>query len=154
MRVMEEQYSETELMERPERSEKRHKRSHKHDRLRERDREKVEREKEHREKQLREAMEIVTDEPDDMEINEIPIQPKDPKEMTEQELRKERLLEADREMARRKEVSRLELEARRMKRGEKRPLSPDNDQDPSIVELSDESPSPAHSDEVRSKSIE
>ncbi|CAK9828679.1 Serine/threonine-protein kinase PITSLRE [Anthophora retusa] len=154
MRVMEEQYSETELMERPERSEKRHKRSHKHDRLRERDREKAEREKEHREKQLREAMEIVTEEPDDMEINEMPIQPKDPKEMTEQELRKERLLEADREMARRKEVSRLELEARRMKRGEKRPLSPDNNQDPSVVELSDESPSPVHSDEVRSKSIE
>ncbi|OAD62554.1 Serine/threonine-protein kinase PITSLRE [Eufriesea mexicana] len=154
MRVIEEQYYETELMERPERSEKRHKRSHKHERLRERDREKAEREKEHREKQLREAMEIVTEEPDEMEINEIPIQPKDPKEMTEQELRKERLLEADREMARRKEVSRLELEARRMKRGEKRPLSPDNNQDPSIVELSDESPSPVHSDEIRSKSIE
>ncbi|CAL7941097.1 unnamed protein product [Xylocopa violacea] len=154
MTVVEEQYSETELMERPERSEKRHKRSHKHDRLRERDREKAEREKEHREKQLREAMEIVAEEPDELEINEIPIQPKDPKEMTEQELRKERLLEADREMARRKEVSRLELEARRMKRGEKRPLSPDNNQDPSIVELSDESASPIHSDEVRSKSIE
>ncbi|XP_076244271.1 cyclin dependent kinase 11B pitslre [Calliopsis andreniformis] len=154
MRVMEEQYSETELLERPERSEKRHKRSHKHDRIRDRDREKAEREKEHREKQLREAMEIVTDEPDEIEINEIPIQPKDPKEMAEQELRKERLLEAEREMARRKEVSRIELEARRMKRGEKRPLSPDNNQDPSIVELSDESTSPIHSDEVRSKSLE
>ena len=154
MRAMEEQYSETELMERPERSEKRHKRSHKHDRLRDRDREKAEREKEHREKQLREAMEIVTEEADEMEINEIQIQTKDPKEMTEQELRKERLLEADREMARRKEVSRMELEARRMKRGEKRPLSPDNNQDPSIVELSDESPSPIHSDEVCSKSVE
>ncbi|XP_031849239.1 cyclin dependent kinase 11B pitslre isoform X3 [Nomia melanderi] len=154
MRVIEEQYSENELLERTERSEKRHKRSHKHDRLRDRDREKVEREKEHREKQLREAMEIVSEEPDEMEMNEIPIPPKDPKEMTEQELRKERLLEADREMARRKEVSRMELEARRMKRGEKRPLSPDNNQDPSVVELSDESPSPVHSDEVRSKSVE
>ncbi|KZC14815.1 Serine/threonine-protein kinase PITSLRE [Dufourea novaeangliae] len=154
IRVMEEQYSETELMERTERTEKRHKRSHKHDRLRDRDREKAEREKEHREKQLREAMEIVTDEPDEMEIDEMPMQPKDPKEMTEQELRKERLLEADREMARRKEVSRIELEARRMKRGEKRPLSPDNNQDPSVVELSDESASPIQSDEVRSKSVE
>lgn len=150
-RAMEEQYSETELMEAPT---KRHKRSHKHDRIHERDREKAEREKEHREKQLREAMEIVTDEPDEIEMNEMPVQPKDSKEMTEQELRKERLLEADREMARRKEVSRLELEARRMKRGEKRPLSPENNQDPSIVELSDESPSPVHSDEVRSKSNE
>lgn len=65
-----------------------------------------------------------------------------------------RLLEADREMARRKEVSRLELEARRLKRGEKRPLSPETNQDPSIVELSDESPSPVQSDEGRSKSVE
>lgn len=154
IRVIEDQYSESELLERPERSEKRRKRSHKHDRLRDRDREKIEREKEHREKQLREAMEIGAEEVDEMEVNEMPIQQKDPKEMTEQELRKERLLEADREMARRKEVSRLELEARRMKRGEKRPLSPENNQDPSIVELSDESPSPVHSDEVRSKSVE
>lgn len=155
IRVVEEHYSETDLLERPERSEKRHKRSHKHDRLRDRDREKLEREKEHREKQLREAMEIVSaEEVDDMEISEMPMVAKDPKEMTEQELRKERLLEADREMARRKEVSRLELEARRMKRGEKRPLSPENNQDASIVELSDESPSPIPSDEVRSKSVE
>ncbi|XP_011859909.1 PREDICTED: cyclin-dependent kinase 11B-like isoform X2 [Vollenhovia emeryi] len=127
--IMDEQFSESELMER---SEKRRKRSHKHDRVRERDQEKMEREKEHRDKQLREAMEIVTDE----------------------ELRKERLLEADREMARRKEVSRMELEARRMKRGEKRPVSPDNNPDPSIVELSDESISPAHSEGARSKSAE
>ncbi|KAG7205195.1 hypothetical protein KM043_018283 [Ampulex compressa] len=155
IRVMEEQYSETEIMDRPERTEKRHKRSHKHDRMRERDREKVEREKEHREKQLQEVMEVISaEDQDEMEMNHMPVLAKDPKEMTEQELRKERLLEADREMARRKEVSRLELEARRMKRGEKRPLSPENNQDPSIVELSDESPSPVHSDEVRSKSVE
>lgn len=150
--IMDEQFSESELMER---SEKRRKRSHKHDRTRERDQEKMEREKEHRDKQLREAMEIVTDEINEMDVqNEIAIQIKDPKEMTEQELRKERLLEADREMARRKEVSRMELEARRMKRGEKRPVSPENNPDPSIVELSDESASPAHSEGARSKSAE
>ncbi|RLU18409.1 hypothetical protein DMN91_008766 [Ooceraea biroi] len=150
--VADEQFSESELMERPE---KRRKRSHKHDRARERDHEKLEREKEHREKQLREAMEIVTDEINEMEVqNDIPMQIKDPKEMTEQELRKERLLEADREMARRKEVSRMELEARRMRRGEKRPMSPDNNPDPSIVELSDESGSPVHSEGARSKSPE
>ncbi|XP_012524241.1 cyclin-dependent kinase 11B isoform X3 [Monomorium pharaonis] len=150
--IMDEQFSESELIER---SEKRRKRSHKHDRVRERDQEKMEhREKEHREKQLREAMEIVTDEINEMDMqNEILMQVKDPKEMTEQELRKERLLEADREMARRKEVSRLELEARRMKRGEKRPMSPDNNPDPSIVELSDESISP-HSEGAQSKSAE
>lgn len=44
-------------------------------------------------------------------------------------------------MAKRKEVSRLELEARRLKRGEKRTHSPERDNDPSIVELSDESQS-------------
>lgn len=149
--IVDEQFSESELVERPE---KRRKRSHKHDRMRERDQEKIEREKEHREKQLREAMDIVVDEIGEMEVqNEIQIQLKDPKEITEQELRKERLLEADREMARRKEVSRIELEARRMKRGEKRPLSPDANPDPSIVELSDESGSPAHS-EGHSKSLE
>ena len=65
---------------------------------------------------------------------------KDPKEMSEQELRRQRLLDAEREMARRKENSRQELEARRMKRGEKRQHSPDIGQnDPSVVELSDES---------------
>ncbi|EFN79782.1 PITSLRE serine/threonine-protein kinase CDC2L1 [Harpegnathos saltator] len=150
--VVDEQFSENELIDRPK---KRRKVSHKHDRMRERDQEKMEREKEHREKQLREAMEIVTDEINEMETqSEIPIQLKDPKEMTEQELRKERLLEADREMARRKEVSRMELEARRMKRGEKRPLSPENNPDPSIVELSDESGSPAHSEGAHSKSLE
>lgn len=57
-----------------------------------------------------------------------------------------RLLEADREMARRKEVSRQELADRRMKRGEKRAFSPDNNQDPSIV-LSDETMSPDQSDD-------
>lgn len=150
--IMEEQFSESELMER---SEKRRKRSHKHDRTRERDQEKMEREKEHRDKQLREAMEIVTDDINEMDVqNEISIQIKDPKEMTEQEIRKERLLEADREMARRKEVSRMELEARRMKRGEKRPMSPGNNPDPSVVELSDESISPVRSEGVRSKSAE
>lgn len=153
--IVDEQYSENELMERSERSEKRRKRSHKHDRVRERDQEKIEREKEHREKQLRETMEIMADEVNEMEVqNEIPVQIKDPKEMTEQELRKERLLKADREMARRKEVSRLELEARRMSRGEKRPMSPDNNPDPSIVELSDESPSPGNSEGMQSKSAE
>jgi len=150
--IMEEQFSESELMER---SEKRRKRSHKHDRTRERDQEKMEREKEHRDKQLREAMEIVTDDINEMDVqNEISIQIKDPKEMTEQEIRKERLLEADREMARRKEVSRIELEARRMKRGEKRPMSPSNNPDLSVVELSDESISPIRSEGVRSKSAE
>ncbi|XP_066599865.1 cyclin-dependent kinase 11A-like [Prorops nasuta] len=154
IRVLEEQYTETDIVERTDR-EKRHKRSHKHDRARERDREKMEREKEFREKQLREAIEIASrEETDEMEVNDIPVQAKDPKLMTEQELRKERLLEADREMARRKEVSRLELEARRMKRGEKRPLSPENNPEPSVVELSDESRSPANSDAGRSKSAE
>lgn len=57
-------------------------------------------------------------------------------------------------MARRKEVSRLELEARRLKRGEKRALSPDLNPDPSVVELSDESPNSIHSDIARSRSIE
>lgn len=57
-------------------------------------------------------------------------------------------------MARRKEVSRLELEQRRLKRGEKRPLSPDPIlRDPSVVELSDESGS-LHSDDEKSKSVE
>ncbi|XP_012234760.1 cyclin-dependent kinase 11B isoform X2 [Linepithema humile] len=152
--VVDEQFSESEMIE-P--LEKRRKRSHKHDRSRGRDQEKMEREKEHRE--LREAMQIVAmdiigDDINKMDVqNENPMQIKDPKEMTEQELRKERLLEADREMARRKEVSRMELEARRMKRGEKRPMSPDNNPDPSIVELSDESGS-LHSEGARSKSAE
>ena len=57
-------------------------------------------------------------------------------------------------MARRKEVSRLELEARRMKRGEKRPPSPDVNQEHAIVELSDESQSPTQSEEAQSKSPE
>ncbi|XP_012282419.1 cyclin-dependent kinase 11B isoform X2 [Orussus abietinus] len=152
VRVMEEQYVDPELIERPER-EKRHKRSHKHERTRDRDREKVDREREHREKQLREAMDVVNvEDPEEEEVSEVPIESKEVKELSEQELRKERLLEADREMARRKEVSRLELEARRMKRGEKRPKSPDPDPDPSVVELSDESPSPVQSEGVHSNS--
>ncbi|XP_034950733.1 cyclin-dependent kinase 11B isoform X2 [Chelonus insularis] len=150
MQNMEEGYSESELMER---SEKRHKRNHKHERVRDRDREKIDRDREHREKQLREAMELIqAGEQEEMDMGEMPLQPKDPKEMSEQELRKERLLEADREMARRKEVSRMELEARRLKRGEKRPHSPDRDADPSVVELTDESVSPIQSDDDQSKS--
>lgn len=70
---------------------------------------------------------------------------KDPKDMTEQELRCQRLLDAEREMARRKENSRLELEARRKMRGEKRHHSPGG-RDPSVVELSDESDHCGHSD--------
>lgn len=150
VRSVEDHLSESEVIDKPE---KRHKRSHKHDKNRDRDREKVERDREHREKQLRESMDIIdAEEAEEMEVNELPMQNRDPKEMTEQELRKERLLEADREMARRKEVSRLELEARRLKRGEKRAHSPDLDPDPSVVELSDESLSPTASDEGQSKS--
>ncbi|KAJ8682784.1 hypothetical protein QAD02_018576 [Eretmocerus hayati] len=76
---------------------------------------------------------------------------KDPKEMTEQELRRQKLIDAEREMARRKESSRIELEARRLRRGEKRQHSPEFDprHDPSVVELmSDESEHPPQSDEV------
>ena len=57
-------------------------------------------------------------------------------------------------MAKRKEVSRLELEARRLKRGEKRALSPDMNPNASVVELSDESASPIQSDDGRSRSVE
>ena len=71
---------------------------------------------------------------------------KDPKEMTEQELRRQRLLEAEREMSRRKENSRMELEARRMKRGEKRHHSPQPRDQHSVVEVSDESVHMAVSD--------
>ncbi|XP_033220117.1 cyclin-dependent kinase 11B-like isoform X2 [Belonocnema kinseyi] len=150
IRMIEEQYAEPEMIDRPE---KRHKRSHKHDRVRDRDREKMDRENSHRDKHMR-LMDMGNNEEDDVEVTEIPMLSKDPKEMTEQELRRERLLEADREMARRKEVSRLELEARRLKRGEKRALSPDMNPNASVVELSDESPSPVHSDDGRSRSAE
>ncbi|CAB0044908.1 unnamed protein product [Trichogramma brassicae] len=72
-------------------------------------------------------------------ISEQHIAMKDPKDMNEQELRRHRLIEAEREMARRKESSRLELEARRMKRGEKRKHDDvSSSMDPSVVELSDE----------------
>lgn len=54
-------------------------------------------------------------------------------------------------MVRRKEVSRLELQARRLKRGEKRPHSPDHNHD-QIVELTDDSLSPVQSDDDQSKS--
>ncbi|XP_043466663.1 cyclin-dependent kinase 11B [Leptopilina heterotoma] len=147
IRIMEEQYPEGDLIDRPE---KRHKRSHKHERTRDREREKVD-----RENHMKNILEMANSEDQEgMEVSEILLMPKEPKEMTEQELRKERLLEADREMARRKEVSRLELEARRLKRGEKRAMSPDLNPDPSVVELSDESPNSVHSDVARSRSIE
>lgn len=68
---------------------KRHKR-HKHDRMREREgREKIDRDVAHREKQMRETLVIDNFGEDPMEVD-IPIEPKQPKEMTEQELRKER----------------------------------------------------------------
>ncbi|XP_008217163.1 cyclin-dependent kinase 11B isoform X2 [Nasonia vitripennis] len=129
--------------------EKRHKRSHKHDRIRERDREREKLEKEiaHREKHAREqhqAMEVsVYEELERMEAiaaEQHMASNKDPREMTEQELRRQKLLDAEREMARRKENSRIELEARRMKRGEKRHHSPEiMPPEHAIVELSDES---------------
>ncbi|XP_063975365.1 cyclin-dependent kinase 11B-like isoform X2 [Diachasmimorpha longicaudata] len=144
---IDEQYSESELIERVER-EKRHKRNHKHERTR--DREKIEREREEREKQLREPMDLGQDEEEPMDITDHPIILKDPKEMTEQELRKERLLEADREKAARRERARLELEERRLKRGEKRVHSPEPDPDQSVVDLSDESRS--ETDDEQSKS--
>lgn len=84
--IIDEQYSEPELMERGERD-KRHKRNHKHDRARDRD--KVERDREHREKQLRDSMEIIQDNEAEMDLGD-PTPSKDPKEMTEQELRRER----------------------------------------------------------------
>ncbi|XP_015119065.1 cyclin-dependent kinase 11B isoform X2 [Diachasma alloeum] len=146
--MIEEQYSESELMERVER-EKRHKRNHKHERTR--DREKIERDREDRDKQLRDPMEIGQDnEGEPMDIADAQVTSKDPKEMTEQELRRERFLEADREKAARKERARLELEERRSRRGEKRVHSPEPDPDQSVVELSDESRS--ESDDERSKS--
>ncbi|XP_011303293.1 cyclin-dependent kinase 11A isoform X2 [Fopius arisanus] len=135
--MIEEQYSEPELVDR----EKRHKRNHKHERTR--DREKMERD--------RHPVDLGQDDPEPMDIGDAPVVSKDPKEMTEQELRKERLLEADREKAARRERSRLELEERRSRRGEKRIHSPGPDPDPSIVELSDESRS-AESDDERSRS--
>ncbi|XP_057326114.1 cyclin-dependent kinase 11B-like isoform X1 [Microplitis mediator] len=147
-------YTENELMEERSNREKRHKRNNKYDRARDRDREKNEREREHREKQMRESMMegIQINDMEDLEINDLPLQTKDMKEINEQEMRKERylkLLEADREMVRRKEVSRMELQARRLKRGEKRPHSPDHDE---VVELTDESLSPVQSDDDQSKS--
>ena len=88
IRMVEEQYSESDMIDRPE---KRHKRSHKHERIRERDREKMDRENSHRDKHVRGVIEIDNiEEQADMEVAEIPVLSKDPKEMTEQELRKER----------------------------------------------------------------
>ncbi|KAH0567199.1 hypothetical protein KQX54_007572 [Cotesia glomerata] len=133
-------YNDNELeQERPNR-EKRHKRSHKHDRVRDRDRE-----REYREKQREATMEVVEDEED--EPSPLPMSVKDPKELAEQELRKKRLLEADRELERRKEASKAELEARRLKRGEKRPHSP-----APVYRLSDDDLSPIQSDDDQSKS--
>lgn len=86
IRMVDEQYPEPEMIDRPE---KRHKRSHKHDRVRDRDREKMDRENSHRDKHMR-AMEMDNNDEQDMEVTEIPMLSKDPKEMTEQELRRER----------------------------------------------------------------
>ncbi|XP_033220118.1 cyclin-dependent kinase 11B-like isoform X3 [Belonocnema kinseyi] len=86
IRMIEEQYAEPEMIDRPE---KRHKRSHKHDRVRDRDREKMDRENSHRDKHMR-LMDMGNNEEDDVEVTEIPMLSKDPKEMTEQELRRER----------------------------------------------------------------
>ncbi|XP_074102100.1 cyclin dependent kinase 11B pitslre isoform X2 [Cotesia typhae] len=149
-------YPENELMEERSNREKRHKRNHKYDRVRDRDRDKNDREREHRDKQMRESMMegIQIHDIEELNLNDLPLQPKDIKELNEQEMRKERylkLLEADREMVRRKEVSRLELQARRLKRGEKRPHSPDHNHD-QIVELTDDSLSPVQSDDDQSKS--
>ncbi|XP_014229717.1 cyclin-dependent kinase 11A-like isoform X1 [Trichogramma pretiosum] len=126
--------------------EKRHKRSHKHERIRSRDEEKKHRHgtgekhsREHRHQQVPEAS--LYEDLDRMEvmISKQHIAMKDPKDMNEQELRRHRLIEAEREMARRKESSRLELEARRIKRGEKRKHDDvSSSMDPSVVELSDE----------------
>ncbi|XP_044587613.1 cyclin-dependent kinase 11A-like isoform X1 [Cotesia glomerata] len=149
-------YPENELMEERSNREKRHKRNHKYDRARDRDRDKNDREREHRDKQMRESMMegIQIHDIEELDLNDLPLQPKDIKELNEQEMRKERylkLLEADREMVRRKEVSRIELQARRLKRGEKRPHSPDHNHD-QIVELTDDSLSPVQSDDDQSKS--
>lgn len=83
IRMMEEQYSEADLIDRPE---KRHKRSHKHERTRDREREKVD-----RENHMKNMLEMSNpDDQEGMEVSEILLMPKEPKEMTEQELRKER----------------------------------------------------------------
>ncbi|CAG5109044.1 Similar to Cdk11b: Cyclin-dependent kinase 11B (Mus musculus) [Cotesia congregata] len=146
-------YPENELMEERSNRDKRHKRNHKYDRVRDRDRDKNDRERENRDKQMRESMMegIQIHDIEELDLNDLPLQPKDIKELNEQEMRKERLLEADREMVRRKEVSRIELQARRLKRGEKRPHSPDHNHD-QIVELTDDSLSPVQSDDDQSKS--
>lgn len=79
IRMIEEQYPESDLIDRPE---KRHKRSHKHDRTRD---------KVDREKHMKNIIEMSNNEDQEgIEVSEILLMPKDPKEMTEQELRKER----------------------------------------------------------------
>ncbi|KAF7994543.1 hypothetical protein HCN44_004015 [Aphidius gifuensis] len=121
------------------RQEKRHKRNHKHDKIR--DREKIERDsREFREQQLREIMAIIpSDEIESMDTMEPQISVKEPREMTEQELSRDRLLEAEQEKARRKELLRFDLEAQRLNRGKKRSRSPEHGTDFLTVELSDES---------------
>ena len=134
----------------PSEREKRHKWSHKHDRVRYCEREKIEKmEKEvaHREKQAREhqAMDVT----DECERKKAIVEQqhhqqmqhfatKDPKETTEQELRSPRVLETERETSRRKENSRMELKAWRMKHDEKRQHSPHTPDHHSVVEVSDE----------------
>ncbi|XP_014210261.1 cyclin-dependent kinase 11B isoform X2 [Copidosoma floridanum] len=171
MRMEQDSYPDVEIVESNQRissgREKRHKRSHKHERTRDREREKMEKEIVHREKHARdyqmrehqsrehhsrEHQQVIEDfeeleRMEAMSVSEHQHQQllsitKDPKEMTEQELRRQRLIEANREMSRIKENSRLELENRRKMRGEKRQHSPELMQlphDPSVVELSDES---------------
>ncbi|XP_074102102.1 uncharacterized protein LOC141529467 isoform X2 [Cotesia typhae] len=142
VRIEDSPYNNSELeQERPNR-EKRYKRSHKHDRERDRDRE---REREYREKQREQTMEVVEDEDDEPSLLSMPV--KDPKELAEQELRKKRLLDAERELEWRKEASKAELQARRLKRGEKRPHSP-----APVYRLSDDDLSPIQSDDDQSKS--
>lgn len=75
------------------RQEKRHKKNHKHDKIRDREKSEREHDREHREKQLREVMEIIpSDDIESMDIMGVQMShhPKDPKEMTEQELRRDR----------------------------------------------------------------
>lgn len=57
------------------------------------------------------------------------------------------MLDAERELERRKEASKAELQARRLKRGEKRPHSP-----APVYRLSDDDLSPIQSDDDQSKS--
>lgn len=83
-------YNESELVEERPNREKRHKRSHKPDRVRDKDREQN-REREFREKQIPESMmEGIEDNREELNLNDSSVEMKDPKELMEQELRKER----------------------------------------------------------------